>query len=241
MIAKRILALTQAPMTRPRAKTTRHTAEGVTAGPAQAKKLLSILEATYSDARVTLDFKNPFQLLIATILAAQCTDERVNQVTKGLFKRYPTPKAFAEADPADLEEAIRSTGFYRNKAKSIIGCCQRLVECYGGQVPRTMDDLISLPGVWRKTANIVLGNAFGIAEGIAVDTHATRVANRLGLAQSDKQDEIEQQLCRVVPREKWTLITHLLIFHGRTICKAQRPDCPRCPVRHLCPWPHKIL
>jgi endonuclease-3 len=226
-------------MTRPPAKTTRHAAEGVTASPAQAKKILVVLEATYPNAHVTLDFKNPFQLLIATILAAQCTDERVNRVTKGLFKRYPTPKAFAEADPAELEEAIRSTGFYRNKAKSIIGCCQRLVELYGGQVPRTMDDLISLPGVWRKTANIVLGNAFGLAEGIAVDTHVTRVANRLGLADSDKQDEIEQQLCRVVPKEKWTLVTHLLIFHGRSICKAQRPDCPRCPVHHLCPWPRK--
>ncbi|MBI3781545.1 MAG: endonuclease III [candidate division NC10 bacterium] len=226
-------------MTKPRAKSTRHIAECVTASPAQAKKILAILEATYPDARVTLDFKNPFQLLIATILAAQCTDERVNRVTKGLFKRYSTPKAFAEADPAELEESIRSTGFYRNKAKSIIGCCQRLVEQYGGQVPQAMDDLISLPGVWRKTANIVLGNAFEITEGIAVDTHVTRVANRLGLANSDKQDEIEQQLFQVVPKEKWTLVTHLLIFHGRTICKAQRPDCPRCPVRHLCPWPHK--
>ncbi len=226
-------------MTQPRAKTARSTATATPASPARAKKILAILEAGYPDARVTLDFKNPFQLLIATILAAQCTDERVNQVTRGLFKRYPTAKSFAEADPAELEEAIRSTGFYRNKAKSIIGCCQRLVERYGGQVPRAMDDLVSLPGVWRKTANIVLGNAFGIAEGIAVDTHVTRVANRLGLANSDKQDEIEQQLCRIIPRGKWTLITHLLIFHGRTICKAQRPDCPLCPVRHLCPWPHK--
>ncbi len=205
----------------------------------RAKKLLSILEATYPDARVTLDFKNPFQLLIATILAAQCTDERVNRVTKGVFKRYPTPKAFAEADPAELEQAIRSTGFYRNKTRSIIGCCKRLAEAYGGQVPKTMEELTSLPGVWRKTANIVLGNAFGIAEGIAVDTHVTRVANRLGLAQSDKQDEIEQQLCRVVPKEKRTLVTHLLIFHGRTICTAKKPECPRCPVLHLCPWPHK--
>ena len=226
-------------MTRPRAKTSPQMTKGPPASPAQAKKILAILEERYPDARVTLDFKNPFQLLIATILAAQCTDERVNRVTKGLFKRYPTPKAFAEADPAELEEAIRSTGFYRNKARSVIGCCQRLVEQYGGQVPRTMNDLISLPGVWRKTANIVLGNGFGLNEGIAVDTHVTRVANRLGLANSDKQDEIEQQLCQVVPKEKWTRITHLLIFHGRTICKAQRPDCPRCPVRHLCPWPDK--
>ena len=226
-------------MTRPRAKTPRSTLTDAPASPARAKKILAILEATYPDARVTLDFKNPFQLLIATILAAQCTDERVNRVTKGLFKRYRTPKDFAEADPAELEEAILPTGFYRNKAKSIIGCCKMLIGEYGGQVPRTMEQLIRLPGVWRKTANIVLGNAFGLSEGIAVDTHVTRVANRFGLVKSEKQDEIEQQLCRVVPNEKWTLITHLLIFHGRTICKAQRPDCPRCPVLHLCPWPHK--
>ncbi len=206
---------------------------------ARAKKLLAILETTYPDARVTLDYKNPFQLLIATILAAQCTDERVNQVTKHLFRTYRTPQDFANADPTELEEAIRPTGFYRNKTRNIIGCCKQLVEKHGGQVPRTMEELISLPGVWRKTANIVLGNAFGLSEGIAVDTHVTRVANRLGLAQSDKQDEIEQQLCRIIPRDRWTLITHLLIFHGRTTCKAQRPDCPRCPIRHLCPWPHK--
>ena len=226
-------------MTRPRAKTAQNTTKGPTATPALAKKLLAILEKTYPDARVTLEYKNPFQLLIATILAAQCTDERVNQVTKHLFKKYRTPPDFANANPAELEEAIRPTGFYRNKAKSIIGCCKMLVEEHRGQVPRSMEELIRLPGVWRKTANIVLGNAFGLNKGIAVDTHVTRVANRLGLAQSDKQDEIEQQLCRVIPREKWTLITHLLIFHGRTVCKAQRPDCPGCQIRDLCLWPHK--
>ncbi|KAB2960314.1 MAG: endonuclease III [Candidatus Methylomirabilis oxygeniifera] len=212
-----------------------------TATPATAKKILTILEETYPDAHVTLDFENPFQLLIATILAAQCTDERVNQVTKGLFERYPTPKAFAEADPVELEEAIRSTGFYRNKARSIIGCCKKLVEEFGGQVPQTMEELITLSGVWRKTANIVLGNALGITAGIAVDTHVIRVANRLGLAQSDKPDEIEQQLCRIIPKEKWIPLTHLLVFHGRRICMARKPDCPRCPVRHLCPWPDKTL
>lgn len=212
-----------------------------TATPAKAKQILAILEQTYPGAHVTLDFKNPFQLLIATILAAQCTDERVNQVTKGLFKRYPTPKAFADADPVELEEAIRSTGFYRNKARSVIGCCKKLVEEYGGQVPQTMEALITLPGVWRKTANIVLGNAFGITEGIAVDTHVTRVANRLGLAASDKPDEIEAQLCRIIPKEKWTILTHLLVFHGRAVCTAKRPDCPRCPVHHLCPWPDKTI
>jgi len=226
-------------MVRRVAKTPRSTLTDTPASPARAKKILAILEATYPDARVTLDFKNPFQLLIATILAAQCTDERVNQVTKTLFKKYRTPQDFANANPIELEEAIRPTGFYRNKAKSIIGCCKMLLDEHGGQLPRTMEALIRLPGVWRKTANIVLGNAFGLSEGIAVDTHVTRIANRLGLAQSDKQDEIEQQLCRVIPREKWTLVTHLLIFHGRAICKAQRPDCPRCPVRHLCLWPHK--
>ncbi|MGB4781561.1 endonuclease III domain-containing protein, partial [Candidatus Methylomirabilis sp.] len=157
------------------------------------------------------------------------------------FKRYPTPKAFADADPVELEEAIRSTGFYRNKARSIIGCCKKLIEEFGGQVPQTMNELITLPGVWRKTANIVLGNAFGITEGIAVDTHVTRVANRLGLAVSDKPDEIEQQLCRIIPKEKWTPLTHLLVFHGRAICTAKRPDCPHCPVRHLCPWPEKTI
>lgn len=212
-----------------------------TATPAKAKKIVTILEQTYPDSCVTLDFKNPFQLLIATILAAQCTDERVNQVTKGLFKRYPTPKSFADADSAELEEAIRSTGFYRNKAKSLIGCSKKLVEEFGGQVPQTMNELITLSGVWRKTANIVLGNAFGITEGIAVDTHVTRVANRLGLAASDKPDEIEQQLCRIIPKEKWTHLTHLLVFHGRRICMARKPDCPHCPVRHLCPWPDKTI
>ncbi len=209
--------------------------------PAKAKQILIIIESSYPDAHVTLDFTNPFQLLIATILAAQCTDERVNQVTKGLFKRYPTPEAFADADPVELEEAIRSTGFYRNKTRSIIGCCKKLVEEFGGQVPQTMEALITLSGVWRKTANIVLGNAFGITEGIAVDTHVMRVANRLGLAASDKPDEIEQQLCRIIPKEKWTLLTHLLVFHGRRICMARKPDCPHCPIRHLCPWPEKTI
>lgn len=211
------------------------------ATPATAKKILTILEETYPDAHVTLDFKSPFQLLIATILAAQCTDERVNQVTKGLFTRYPTPKAFADADPVELEEAIRSTGFYRNKARSIIGCCKKMVEEFGGQVPQTMEDLITLSGVWRKTANIVLGNALGITAGIAVDTHVIRVTNRLGLAQSNKPDEIEQQLCRIIPKEKWIPLTHLLVFHGRRICMARKPDCPHCPVRHLCPWPDKTI
>jgi endonuclease-3 len=212
-----------------------------TATPATAKKILTILEETYPDACVTLDFKSPFQLLIATILAAQCTDERVNQVTKGLFRRFPTPKAFADADPIELEEAIRSTGFYRNKARSIIGCCKKLVEEFGGQVPQTMEALITLSGVWRKTANIVLSNALGITAGIAVDTHVIRVANRLGLAASDKPDEIEQQLCRIIPKDKWIALTHLLVFHGRRICMARKPDCPHCPVRHLCPWPDKTL
>lgn len=220
---------------------TQHASDICAASPAKAKKALAILEATYPDACVTLDFKNPFQLLIATILAAQCTDARVNQVTKRLFRRYQTPRAFTDADPVELEEAIRSTGFYRNKAKSIIGCCKKLVEKFGGQVPQTMGELITLPGVWRKTANIVLGNAFGITEGIAVDTHVARVANRLGLVTSDKPDKIEAQLCRVIPKTQWTLFPYLLIFHGRAVCTANQPDCPHCPIRHLCPLPDKTI
>lgn len=205
---------------------------------ARAQKILTILAKAYPDARVMLHFTSPLELLIATILAAQCTDERVNQVTKVLFKRYQSAKAYAEADPKELEAIIHPTGFFRAKARSIIGCCQKLVEEFGGSVPGTLEELTRLPGVGRKTANIILGNAFG-KQAIAVDTHVRRVSNRLGLASSDDPDQIEEQLARVIPETKWTLSTHLLVFHGRKVCQAKKPLCPQCPVENLCPWPGK--
>ncbi len=197
-------------------------------------KVLDILQKEYPDARVTLDFKDPLQLLIATILAAQCTDERVNQVTKDLFKKYRKASDYARADLKTLEGEIRSTGFFRNKAKSIIGCGRALEEKFNGQVPRTLEELTSLPGVGRKTANIILGNAFG-RQAIAVDTHVKRVTHRLGWAQSDDPDKIEFELMEVIPQNRWTLGCHQIVFHGRRVCTAKNPQCPTCPVAKLCP------
>ncbi|NWF55074.1 MAG: endonuclease III, partial [Syntrophaceae bacterium] len=199
-----------------------------------AVKVLNILQKEYPDARVTLDFKDPLQLLIATILAAQCTDERVNRVTKDLFKKYRKASDYARADSKGLEEEIRSTGFFRNKAKSIIGCCQELVKKFHGQVPRTLEELTSLPGVGRKTANIILGNAFG-QQAIAVDTHVKRVTHRLGWAGSDDPDKIEFELREVIPPDRWTLSCHQIVFHGRRVCMAKNPQCKTCPVADLCP------
>jgi len=199
-----------------------------------AVKVLDILQKEYPDARVTLDFKDPLQLLIATILAAQCTDERVNQVTKDLFKKYRKASDYARADLKTLEGEIRSTGFFRNKAKSITGCGQALVEKFNGQVPRTLEELTSLPGVGRKTANIILGNAFG-QQAIAVDTHVKRVTHRLGWAKSDDPDKIEFELMEVIPQNRWTLGCHQIVFHGRRVCMAKNPQCPTCPVAKLCP------
>lgn len=199
-----------------------------------AVKALDILQKEYPDARVTLDFKDPLQLLVATILAAQCTDERVNQVTKDLFKKYRQASDYARADLKTLEGEIRSTGFFRNKAKSIIGCGQALVEKFNGNVPRTLEELTSLPGVGRKTANIILGNAFN-QQAIAVDTHVKRVTHRLGWAKAEDPDKIEFELMEVIPRDRWTLATHQLIFHGRRVCMAKNPQCPICPVSPLCP------
>jgi len=200
----------------------------------RAVKALDIFEKDYPEARVTLDFKDPLQLLIATILAAQCTDERVNRVTKGLFKKYRRAADFAAADLRTLEEEIRPTGFYHNKAKSILACCQMIVDRFSGQVPRTLEELTSLSGVGRKTANIILGNAYG-QQAIAVDTHVKRVTHRLGWAQPDDPDKIEFELMKVIPRERWTMACHQLVFHGRKVCKAKNPQCPTCPVNHLCP------
>ena len=199
-----------------------------------AVKILDILQKEYPDARVTLDFKNPLQLLMATILAAQCTDERVNLVTKNLFKKYRQASDYARADLKTLEGKIRSTGFFRNKAKSIIGCGQALVQKFNGQVPRTLEELTSLPGVGRKTANIILGNAFG-RQAIAVDTHVKRVTHRLGWAKSDDPDKIEFELMEVIPKARWTLACHQIVFHGRRVCLAKNPQCPACPVAKLCP------
>jgi len=200
----------------------------------KAVKVLDILERQYPDARVTLEFKDPLQLLIATILAAQCTDERVNMVTKDLFKKYRRATDFAGADRPTLEEEIRSTGFYHNKAKSIIACCQKIVNQFNGQVPRALEELTSLPGVGRKTANIILGNAFD-QQAIAVDTHVKRVTHRLGWAQPDDPDKIEFELMKVIPRERWTTACHQLVAHGRAVCTAKNPQCATCPVNKWCP------
>ena len=193
------------------------------------------LEATYPDAKCSLDHDNAYQLLVATILSAQCTDVRVNMVTPDLFARFPDPAALADAEPEDLENRIKSTGFFRNKTKSLLGMARAVVDKHRGEIPRTMDELTHLPGVGRKTANVVLGNAFGINEGIVVDTHVTRVSFRLGLTRATDAVKIEQDLVKVVPREKWTLFSHLLIFHGRAICDARRPLCEQCPLWDLCP------
>jgi endonuclease-3 len=199
-----------------------------------AVKALDILTKEYPEARVTLDFKNPLELLIATILAAQCTDERVNRVTPDLFRKYRTAADYARADPKKFEEEIRSTGFFRNKAKNIIECCRKIDSQFNGRVPRTLEELTSLPGVGRKTANILLGNAFG-RQAIAVDTHVKRVTHRLGWAKSEDPDKIEFELMEVMPPERWTLACHQLVFIGRKICMAKNPQCPVCPVSKFCP------
>src|SRR5688500_16311719 len=193
------------------------------------------LEQTCPDARCSLDYRHPYELLVATILSAQCTDVRVDMVTPSLFERFRDPAALADADREDLENRIKSTGFFRNKTKSLVGMARALIDKHRGNVPSTMEELTKLPGVGRKTANVVLGNAFGRSEGIVVDTHVTRVAFRLGLTRETDAVKIEQDLMKVVPREKWTLFSHLLIFHGRSICVARRPLCEKCPLWDLCP------
>jgi endonuclease-3 len=202
--------------------------------PARVAAILALLDRRYPDASTALRFENPLQLLVATILSAQCTDARVNQVTPGLFARWPDAAALASAGRADLEEAIRSTGFFRNKAKSIHGCCRALVEEHGGEVPATMEALTALPGVGRKTANVVLGNAFGIP-GLVVDTHVSRVSKRLGLTDETDAVKIEHALMPIVPRERWTIFSHWLILHGRQVCVARKPRCSICPLLPHCP------
>ncbi|QJA06913.1 endonuclease III [Thermosulfurimonas marina] len=204
-------------------------------------EILDRLKKAYPEARIALKFENPLQLLIATILSAQCTDERVNQVTPELFKKYPDARAFAEADLEELAQDIRSTGFYKQKARYIKEACRILVEKYGGEVPKSLEALLELPGVARKTANIVLANAYGIVEGIPVDTHVRRLARRLGFTQEKDPDKIERDLMRIIPREDWAVIPYVLQAHGRTICTARKPKCDRCPVRDLCPSAGKDL
>ena len=198
-------------------------------------EILSQLKALYPDARCALEHESAYQLLCATILSAQCTDVRVNIVTPTLFARYPTPFELARAEPADVEEIIKSTGFFRNKTKSLIGMAQALVADHGGAVPRTMEELRKLPGVGRKTANVVLSNAYGTNEGVTVDTHVTRLSGLLGLSREADAVKIEEELMRLYSREDWGLLSHLLIFHGRQVCIARRPRCGECVLARLCP------
>ena len=198
-------------------------------------RIIERLKQAYPDATCALDHENPLQLLVATILSAQCTDVRVNLVTKELFKRYRTAKDFANARPEEFEQEIRSTGFFRNKTKSVLGMANALVERHGGNVPDTMDELTPLPGVGRKTANVVLGNAFGKNEGVVVDTHVTRLSGLLGLTKHTDPVKIEQDLMALVPRDDWTVFSHLLILHGRNVCIANRPKHEECVVCDLCP------
>jgi len=197
-------------------------------------KIIVLLKKRYPDARCALNFKSPLELLVATILSAQCTDERVNKVTKDLFKKYRGAQDYARAEPEILENDIRSTGFYKNKTKSIIGCCKKIVEKYKGKVPSTMEGLVHLGGVGRKTANVVLGNVFGIP-GIVVDTHVKRIAYRLGLTNNHDPVKIEYDLMKLVPRKEWTQFSHLIIFHGRNTCMARKPLCAECVLKKLCP------
>ncbi|HEY5043597.1 MAG TPA: endonuclease III [Verrucomicrobiae bacterium] len=198
-------------------------------------KIIAALQRTYPNAHCELNFSNPLQLLIATILSAQCTDKRVNIVTAELFKKYRSAKDFADAPLAEIEQVVKSTGFFRNKAKNIRACCAALVEKFNSEVPRTMDELHALAGVGRKTANVVLGNAFGINVGVVVDTHVTRLANRLGLAKGTDAVKLEQELMMLVPQTDWTLFSHWFIWHGRRRCDARKPDCANCEIQKLCP------
>ena len=197
--------------------------------------IFEILRKEYPDAKIALSYRNPLELLVATILSAQCTDEQVNKVTVSLFKKYPTVESYARVSLPGLEEAIKSAGFFRNKARNIKACCELILKKFGGRIPQTMDELITLPGVARKTANIVLSNAFGIVEGIAVDTHVRRLAYRLGFTTENDPDKIERDLMAAIPGKYWFDLSYILIDHGRKICKARAPGCKRCAVRHLCP------
>ena len=207
---------------------------------ARVLKIIELLEKEYPAAKTALHYTKPLEMLIATLLSAQCTDKRVNIVTKSLFKKYRTAEDYANADSSELEQDIRSTGFYRNKAKNIKNTCRLLIEKYDSQVPRTMEELLELPGVARKTANIVLSNAYGIIEGVAVDTHVRRLAQRLGLTKNKYPNKIEADLMRNVPKSQWKRIADLLIFHGRNVCIARKPKCSSCSLNQVCPSAFKV-
>ncbi|RJP74711.1 MAG: endonuclease III [Candidatus Abyssobacteria bacterium SURF_17] len=201
----------------------------------RARKILGILKKEYPDAGCELGFSTPLELLVATILSAQCTDERVNVVTKSLFRKYRTPGDYLKVSQEEFEQEIRSTGFYRNKTKSIRGACKMLVEQFGSEIPRTMEEMLQLPGVARKTANIVLSHAYDVVEGIAVDTHVKRLSERLGFSKNTDPDKIEADLCALFPRKEWKMVSDVLIFHGRRVCFAKKPNHAGCAVRELCP------
>jgi endonuclease-3 len=209
--------------------------ESTVARTARLKKIIAVLDRVYPEAHCELDHADPLQLLVATILSAQCTDKRVNNVTRALFKKYRSAADYAIASLAELERAIKSTGFFRNKARNIQACCRKLVERHGGKVPQTMEELTQLDGVGRKTANVVLGNAFGINVGVVVDTHVARLSQRLGLTRQKTPEKIERDLMVQVPQKQWALFSHWLIWHGRRRCAARRPDCEHCEIEKLCP------
>ena len=202
--------------------------------PQRVAAILAKLDQAYPNATCELNHKNAFELLIATILSAQCTDVRVNQVTETLFKKYPDAKAFAYANPSELEQEIRPTGFFRNKTKSVMGASKAILDKFGGEVPRTMEEILTLPGVARKTANVVLGTAYGIPSGIVVDTHVQRITNRLDLTRNEDAKKIERDLMQVIPKDKWILFSHQIIWHGRRICQARKPKCVECNLESLC-------
>ena len=219
-----------------KAKKSKTTKPGQAAGtdPKRVAAILAKLDEAYPDAACELKHENAFQLLISTILSAQCTDVRVNQVAETLYKKYPTPQAFAYATPSELEQDIRPTGFFRNKTKSIMGASKAVIEKFGGQVPRTMEEILTLPGVARKTANVVLGTAYGIPSGIVVDTHVQRLSNRLDLTRNEDPKKIELDLMQIIPKDKWIKFSHQIIWHGRRVCQARKPKCAECNMESLC-------
>ena len=220
---------------RPKAGTASRRTKRLAPARERAPEIYDKLAAEYPDAKCALDHRNPYELLVATILSAQCTDKRVNMVTPALFAKYPDASALSVAKPEELEEMIRSTGFFRNKTKSLLGMSAKVAEAHAGDIPDSMDALVKLPGVGRKTANVVLGNAFDRNEGVVVDTHVTRLSQRLALSRETDPVKIEQDLMSLYPRERWTMLSHLLISHGRAVCDARKPRCEACVVSHLCP------